>query len=73
MANQATTMTTTLPNLAERRIQQKIAAVAYEIWLARAFRGGSPAEDWLRACQKVRCNLGNVSLRRTPVGDFLVS
>jgi len=73
MANQATTMISTLPNLAERRIQQKIAAVAYEFWLARAFRGGSPAEDWLRAYQKVRCNLGNVNLRRTPVGDFLVS
>jgi hypothetical protein len=73
MANQATKMISTLPNLAERRNQQKIAAVAYEFWLARAFRGGSPAEDWLRAHQKVRCNLGNVRLRRTTVGDFLVS
>ena len=52
MANQATKMISTLPNLAERRNQQKIAAVAYEFWLARAFRGGSPAEDWLRAYQK---------------------
>ena len=73
MANQAAKMISTLPNLAERRSQQKIAAVAYEFWLARAFRGGSPAEDWLRAYQTVRCNLGNIRLRRTTVGDFLVS
>jgi hypothetical protein len=47
--------------------------VAYEFWLARAFQGGSPAEDWLRAYQRIRCNFGNVRLRRTTVGDFLVS
>jgi len=73
MANQATKMISTLPNLTDRRSQQRIAAVAYEFWLARAFRGGSPAEDWLRAYHKVGCNLGNVKLRRTTAGDFLVS
>jgi hypothetical protein len=72
MANQPTKMIS-MPNLAERRNQERIATVAFEFWLARAFRDGSPAEDWLRAYQQVRCNLGNVKLRRTSIGDFLVS
>jgi len=29
--------------------QQKIADLAYEFWLARGFRDGSPEEDLLRA------------------------
>jgi hypothetical protein len=29
--------------------QQKIAALAYEFWLERGFRDGSPEEDLLRA------------------------
>ena len=37
----------------EPRNQQKIAARAYELWLARGFRNGSPQEDWLRAQREV--------------------
>ena len=33
--------------------QRKIAAVAYEMWMARAFQNGSPQEDWLRAQRAV--------------------
>jgi hypothetical protein len=33
--------------------QRKIAALAYEFWLARGFRNGSPQQDWLRAQQAV--------------------
>ena len=29
--------------------QEEIAALAYEFWLARGFRDGSPEEDLLRA------------------------
>ena len=73
MANQATKMTPILPDVSESANQQKIAALAYEFWLARAFRSGSPAEDWLRAEREVRGGAGAARLKRTPVGDFLVS
>lgn len=33
--------------------QRKIAALAYEFWLARGFQNGSPQQDWLRARQAV--------------------
>ena len=73
MANRTTKMTATLPDLSEPERQQKIAALAYGFWLARAFRGGSPAEDWLRAERKIRGKAGTARLKRTAVGDFLVS
>jgi hypothetical protein len=41
-----------LPNVAPAK-QREIAALAYEIWLARSFRNGSPQEDWLRAQRAV--------------------
>jgi hypothetical protein len=34
--------------------QREIAALAYDFWLERGFRGGSPQEDWLRAQRVVR-------------------
>jgi len=73
MANQAIRMTLTLLDLSELEKQQKIAARAYEFWLARAFRDGSPAEDWLRAEREVRGKAGAARLRRTPAGNFLVA
>jgi hypothetical protein len=73
MANHAVKMISTLPDLSESERQQKIARLAYEFWLARAFRGGSPAEDWLRAEREVRGKAGAARLRRTTVGVFLVS
>jgi len=73
MANQATKMTSTLPDLSESEKQQKIAALAYEFWLARAFRNGAPERDWLRADREVRGKAGTVKLRRTTVGLFLVA
>jgi len=33
--------------------QQEIAALAFELWLARGFQNGSPQEDWLRAQREV--------------------
>jgi hypothetical protein len=33
--------------------QREIAALAYELWLARSFQNGSPQEDWLRAQRAV--------------------
>jgi hypothetical protein len=72
MENQGTKMALRLPDAAALRTQQKIAAVAYKFWLARAFQAGSPAEDWLRADQKVRGEVGPVKLRRTTVGNFLL-
>jgi hypothetical protein len=73
MTNQAIKMTVTMLDLPESARQRKIAALAYEVWLARAFRSGSPAEDWLRAERKVRGRAGTIKLRRTTVGNFLVS
>jgi len=34
--------------------QREIAASAYESWLERAFRDGSPQEDWLKAQRQVQ-------------------
>ena len=73
MENQETTLTSTLPDLSESEKQQKIAALAYEFWLARNFRNGSPETDWLRADQQVRGRPATVRLRRTPVGLFLMA
>jgi hypothetical protein len=73
MESQGTKKTSTRLAAAEPGNQQKIAAVAYEFWLARAFHDGSPAEDWLRADRKVRGRVGTVRIRRTPLGNFLVS
>ncbi len=73
MATQSAKMTSTLPRLSESEKQQKIAALAYEIWLARAFRSGSPEEDWLRAERQVRGEAGPAKLKRTAAGNFLVS
>jgi len=33
--------------------QREISEVAYQLWLARGFRNGSPQEDWLRAQREV--------------------
>jgi len=43
----------------------EVADIAFDLWLARAFRGGSPEEDLLRAVNEVR--------RKPPVGLFLLS
>jgi hypothetical protein len=34
---------------------REVADIALNLWLARAFRGGSPEEDLLRAVNEVRC------------------
>jgi hypothetical protein len=73
MATHATKTTSTLLDLSEPEKQQKIAALAYNFWLARAFRRGSPEKDWLRADREIRGKSGTVRLRRTAVGNFLVS
>ena len=51
--------------------QQEIGALAYEFWLERGFRAGSPEEDWLRAERVVRGKVGTAKLRRTTVGNYL--
>ena len=73
MADQATKMTATPLDFSEPEKQQKIAALAYQFWLARAFHRGSPARDWLRAEREVRGHTGAAQLRRTTLGDFLVA
>jgi hypothetical protein len=72
MAKQATEMTGTLRGLVKSETHRRIAALAFEFWLARAFRDGSPETDWLRADQEVRRKMGAVSRRRTTVGLFLL-
>jgi hypothetical protein len=34
--------------------QKEIAEIAYQSWLTRAFREGSPQEDWLKAQRQVQ-------------------
>ena len=64
---------TTLPHLRETERQQVIAAIAFELWMKRAFRSGSPARDWLRAQRRVMGKAGGARIRRTMVGDYLVA
>jgi hypothetical protein len=71
MAIRATELTETLRAGVEFERQKKIAALAFEYWLARAFRTGSPETDWLRAEQEVRRKPGAAS-RRQSTGLFLV-
>jgi hypothetical protein len=71
LAKQATEMTATLWNRVESERQKKVAALAFEYWLARTFRSGSPETDWLRADREVRRKTGTGSKRRTG-GRFLV-
>jgi hypothetical protein len=72
MARQATEMTATLREVVEAERHKKVAARAFEFWLARAFRSGSPEADWLRADREVRGKTATGSRRRTPGRLFLV-
>jgi hypothetical protein len=71
MAKPATELTEALRGVVEFERQKKIAALAFEFWLARAFRTGSPESDWLRAEQEVRHKAG-AAPRRQSTGLFLV-
>jgi hypothetical protein len=73
MTHQAAKMTSSLLSASEQEKQRKIARIAYGYWLARAFQGGSPAEDWLRADREVRGKAGVAKLKQTAVGSYLVS
>ncbi len=61
------------PGVSELEIQKRISQRAFEFWLGRAFRNGSPETDWLRADREVRGKAGIVRLRRTAVGLFLMA
>jgi hypothetical protein len=73
MTNQAIKTPRASPTVSESRIQERISQRAFEFWLARAFRNGSPEVDWLRADREVRGKAGTVRLRRTTVGLFLMA
>lgn len=62
-----------LPGLSESMTQVRITQRAYEFWLGRAFRNGSPETDWLRADREIRGKPGPVRLRRTLRGLFLMA
>jgi len=72
MAKHATEMTASLRDFVESERQKKVAALAFEFWLARAFRSGSPETDWLRADRDIRRKMGTVSKKRIGSGLFLV-
>ncbi|HLY16759.1 MAG TPA: DUF2934 domain-containing protein [Bryobacteraceae bacterium] len=40
--------------LARPKTQKQIAARAFDLWLARGFRDGSPQEDWLQAQREMQ-------------------
>ncbi len=73
MTDQATRPSTALSSFSELEIQKRISQRAYEFWLGRAFRKGSPEIDWLRAEREVRGKAGTVRLRRTAGGLFLMA
>ena len=43
-----------LPGATRPETQEQIATRAFQLWLARGFRNGSPQEDWLRAQREVK-------------------
>jgi hypothetical protein len=63
----------TSSEISESETQQRVSARAYELWLERAFRSGSPETDWLQADREIRGKVGAVKLRRTEAGLFLVA
>jgi hypothetical protein len=73
MANQPIKTMPTAPGVSETQIQTRISQRAYEFWIARAFRNGSPEIDWLRAEREIRGKAGAVRLRRTTSGLFLMA
>jgi DUF2934 family protein len=73
MTKQVMNIPKALPRVSESRIQQRVSQRAYEFWLGRAFRHGSPETDWLRANREIRGKAGAVRLRRTAVGLFLMA
>ena len=72
MANPAKELTETLRTVVESERQEKIAALAFEFWLARAFRNGSPETDWLRAHHEVRRKWERLQEGKQPRNRFLV-
>jgi hypothetical protein len=46
----------------------RIAAVAYDLWLARSFRHGSPQEDWLKALLRAQ-RRRQPSVRRSAISS----
>lgn len=40
--------------LSGKPVSEKIADLAFQFWLARCFRNGSPEEDFLRAVREIR-------------------
>ena len=41
--------------------REEIARMAYALWEARGYQGGSPEEDWLRAEQELRLRATSVT------------
>lgn len=74
-------MTLTLPGISEMENQRKIAALAYDLWLSKAFRAGAPKKDWLapeqaidslfRAQREVLGRSAAAKLRRQTPGSYL--
>ena len=55
-----------LPDLNTPEKQQEIADLAFEFWLARGFRNGSPAEDLFRAEREVKMRSLKPVKRKAP-------
>jgi len=66
MAKEATAITTVLRQTLGSGKQEQIAALAFEYWLARGFRDGSPETDWLRAERALREGAGTQRLFLVP-------
>jgi len=43
--------------------QREIAAIAFRIWLDRAFKDGSPQEDWIKAQRQVQRRQPRISVK----------
>lgn len=54
MANAGVKVIPVCAGAARTAEQKEIAELAFELWLARGFRGGSPVEDLFEAARTVR-------------------
>jgi hypothetical protein len=50
--------------------QREIAVIAFRIWLDRAFKDGSPQEDWIKAQRQVQRRQTRVSVKSAGAAAF---
>ena len=70
MANAGMKVIPIAPDVFRTDGREEIAALAFEFWLARGFRGGSPVDDLFRAAREVHARTAPATPKQLPL--FLV-